>query len=111
MAERITTGTDNSFFGRIGASVTDVFSVALPVWTSQQLRDQSGDQLSNPLFNQLTAPPRADAGAAGAETTGDARNAPLQRASFVQFGGTSIGGLTVALGLAGLLAVFLLLRK
>lgn len=110
MAERISTGTNNSFFGNLGSTVADVFSVALPVWTAQQLRDQSGDQLANPLFNQFAAPPRVDAG--NLQTTGNAAQEPgLQKASFIQFGGTSIGGLTVALGLAGLLGVFLLLRK
>jgi len=106
MAQRVSSGTDNSFFGRIGSSVADVFSVALPVWTAQQLRDQSGDQLAAPLFNQAQAGPRADLDTL--ETTGDARAQP---ASFIQFGGTSVGGLTLAIGLAGLLGVFLLLRK
>lgn len=111
MAEKLTAGTNNSFFGDLGKAFTDTFAAALPVWTAQQLQDQSADQLSQPLFSQQFAAPRTGPIVSSGNTATATTQAVPTKASLIQFGGTSVGGLTVVIAVVGLAAAFLLLRK
>ena len=111
MADKLVAGTNNSFFGDLGKAFTDTFAAALPVWTAQQLQDQSKDQLSQPLFAAQFSAPRSGPIVSSGNTATLTSEAVPTKASLIQFGGTSVGGLTVALAVVGVVAAFLLLRK
>lgn len=58
--------SNSGFWGSISESVSQgaqtLFTQVVPVWAAKELRVQQNDQLSDPLFNQNTAPPRINDG-------------------------------------------------
>lgn len=57
-------GGGNGFFGNVasglGQAIGNISRDILPVWTAQQLGVQQNDQLSQPTFSPINAPPRND---------------------------------------------------
>lgn len=104
-------GTNNPFFGALGKiadAVGSTFTEVFPVWTASQLDLQRTDQLENALFDPRYAGNTLDLRFQG---QGSTQTPGPTKTGFFQLGGVEISGLSVVVGVIGVTALLLLIRR